>query len=57
MREFDELQGLDIGHATSPLGSGGMRSKVVAAEMATAAGIPTVIAGGLEAGTIARGEP
>jgi glutamate 5-kinase len=27
-------------------GSGGMRSKVVAAEMATAAGIPTVIAAG-----------
>ena len=37
-------QALEIGHATSPLGSGGMRSKVVAAEMATAAGIPTVIA-------------
>src|SRR5918911_21075 len=50
--EFDELQGLDIGHATSPLGSGGMRSKVVAAEMATAAGIPTVVAGGLAPGTI-----
>ena len=33
---------LEIGHATSPLGSGGMRSKVVAAEMATAAGISTV---------------
>src|SRR5947199_10109274 len=31
---FDALQELDIGHATSPLGSGGMRSKVVAAEMA-----------------------
>ena len=46
-----ELDGLDIGHATSPLGSGGMRSKVVAAEMATAAGIPTVIASGLEPGT------
>ena len=30
---------LEIGHAPSPLGSGGMRSKVVAAEMATAAGI------------------
>ncbi len=30
-----------------------MRSKVVAAEMATAAGIPTVIAGGLEPGMIA----
>ncbi len=50
--EFDQLQGLDIGHQTSPLGSGGMRSKVVAAEMATAAGIPTVIAGGLRAGNI-----
>src|SRR5437660_6364923 len=52
--EFEDLDGLDIGHATSPLGSGGMRSKVVAAEMATAAGIPTVIAGGLEPGTIAQ---
>jgi glutamate 5-kinase len=30
----------------SPLGKGGMRSKVVAAEVAAAAGIPTVIAGG-----------
>jgi glutamate 5-kinase len=57
--EFDELQGLDIGHATSALGTGGMRSKVVAAEMATAAGIATVVASGLEPGTIlaaARGE-
>ncbi len=50
--EFDALEELDIGHATSPLGSGGMRSKVVAAEMATAAGIPTVIASGLRPGTI-----
>src|ERR671916_2648982 len=47
---LDELQ---IGHELSPLGSGGMRSKVVAAEMATAAGIPTVIASGLAPGTIA----
>ena len=39
-----QLGGLAIGHEVSPLGSGGMRSKVVAAEMATAAGIPTVIA-------------
>src|SRR3954469_18112794 len=37
--EFEALDGLRIGHDTSPLGSGGMRSKVVAAEMATAAGI------------------
>ena len=47
---FEELDSLAIGHATSPLGSGGMRSKVVAAEMATAAGIPTVIASGLVPG-------
>jgi glutamate 5-kinase len=58
--DFEALAGLEIGHNTSPLGSGGMRSKVVAAEMATAAGIPTVIASGLSAGTIpaaAAGEP
>jgi glutamate 5-kinase len=58
--DFSVLDGLDIGLAPSPLGSGGMRSKVVAAEMATAAGIPTVIAGGLQPGSItqaAAGEP
>jgi len=44
--DFDALGDLEIGHTTSPLGSGGMRSKVVAAEMATAAGIPTVICNG-----------
>jgi len=47
------LRELEIGHTTSPLGSGGMRSKVVAAEMATAAGIPTVICNGLVPGTLA----
>jgi glutamate 5-kinase len=52
VRSFEALEHLDIGHASSPLGSGGMRSKVVAAEMATAAGIATVIASGLDAGTI-----
>ncbi len=50
--DFNALQGLDISQAASPLGSGGMRSKVVAAEMATAAGIPTVIAGGLTPGAL-----
>jgi glutamate 5-kinase len=58
--DFGALTGLDIGHTTSALGTGGMRSKVVAAEMATAAGVPVVIAGGLTAGTITRaaaGEP
>jgi glutamate 5-kinase len=52
VHDFDALSALDIGHATSPLGSGGMRSKVVAAEMATAAGIPAVVASGLAPGTI-----
>jgi glutamate 5-kinase len=50
--DFSALDPLDIGQTASALGSGGMRSKVVAAEMATAAGIPTVIASGLAAGTI-----
>jgi glutamate 5-kinase len=56
----ESLQQLHIGHAPSPLGSGGMRSKVVAAEMASAAGIPAVIGSGLVQGVIARalaGEP
>ena len=48
------LEGMQIGHATSPLGSGGMRSKVVAAEMATAAGIATVIANGLRPDALGR---
>jgi glutamate 5-kinase len=52
VQSFASLQDLEIGHTTSPLGSGGMRSKVVAAEMATAAGIGTVICNGLRAGTL-----
>jgi glutamate 5-kinase len=48
------IRELDIGHAPTPLGSGGMRSKVVAAEMASAAGIATVIGSGLVPGVIAR---
>jgi glutamate 5-kinase len=58
--DFDLLEELDITQGTSPLGSGGMRSKVVAAEMATAAGIATVIASGLREEAILRateGEP
>jgi glutamate 5-kinase len=50
--DFSALEDLEIGHTTSPLGSGGMRSKVVAAEMATAAGIPTVICNGVRAGAL-----
>jgi len=58
--DYEALGALQIGHAVSPLGSGGMRSKVVAAEMATAAGIRAVIANGFEPGVLARawdGEP
>jgi glutamate 5-kinase len=49
-----ELAEFEIGHEPSPLGSGGMRSKVVAAEMATAAGIATVIASGITPGALPR---
>ena len=52
--DFAALEELEIGHTTSPLGSGGMRSKVVAADMATAAGIPTVICNGAARGGAAR---
>jgi glutamate 5-kinase len=50
--DFETLQGIDAAHTTSPLGSGGMRSKVVAADMATAAGIRTVICSGVRAGAL-----
>src|ERR1039458_2730995 len=52
--DFAALQELEIGHTTSPLGSGGMRSKVVAADMATAAGIATTICNGLSEDALAR---
>ncbi len=59
--DFEAVQAASqIGHAVSPLGSGGMRSKVVAAEMATAAGTETVICSGFEPGSVlgaAAGEP
>src|SRR3954451_21677559 len=57
--DFAALEEMDIGHAGTALGSGGMRSKVVAAEMATAAGIETLISTGLRPGAVAeaaRGE-
>ena len=60
VREFEALEALDVGVSTSPLGSGGMKSKVVAAEMATAAGIPTVVCSGFEPagiGAAVAGEP
>jgi glutamate 5-kinase len=50
--DYEALEEIEIGHETSPLGSGGMRSKVVAADMATAAGIRTVICNGLRPGAL-----
>ena len=50
--DFAELDGLEIGDRTSAFGSGGMRSKVAAAEMAGEAGIAARICNGTEAGTL-----
>jgi glutamate 5-kinase len=50
--DFSELEGLAIGSRTSAFGTGGMRSKVAAAEMASEAGIPATICNGTEAGTL-----
>ncbi len=46
------LDGVDTGASGSPWGSGGMRSKVVAAEMARAGGAGCVIANGGRSGAI-----
>jgi glutamate 5-kinase len=50
--DFRQLEGLEIGDRTSVFGSGGMRSKVAAAEMASEAGIPAVICNGTKPGTL-----
>ncbi|HEY2766780.1 MAG TPA: glutamate 5-kinase [Solirubrobacteraceae bacterium] len=52
VHDAEELHKLDIGSTTSPLGSGGMRSKVLAAEIAGAAGIPAVICNGTKVGAL-----
>ena len=57
--DFEQLEALQIEQSSSGVGSGGMRSKVVAAEMATAAGIEAVIVNGTEHGPMGaalRGE-
>ncbi|MBI5106196.1 MAG: glutamate 5-kinase [Solirubrobacterales bacterium] len=58
IREVTDYEALDaqadVDQTTSSLGSGGMRSKVVAAEMATAAGIPAAIVNGLRPDAIAH---
>src|SRR5207344_846873 len=49
VEDFSELEGLEIGGRTSAFGSGGMHSKVAAAEMASEAGTPAVICNGTSA--------
>ena len=50
MHDIAELRRYEIGMSRSHIGSGGMRSKVLCAEMATSAGIPVVICNGTEPG-------
>jgi glutamate 5-kinase len=50
--DFTALQGMEIGARTSAFGSGGMRSKVAAAEMAAESGIPATICNGTKEGTL-----
>src|SRR3954449_776092 len=53
VEDFSELHDTArIGDRTSAFGSGGMRSKVAAAEMASEAGIPAVICNGTKQGTL-----
>ena len=52
VEDFSELGRYEIGDRTSPYGSGGMRSKVAAAEMATSAGIEVVVCDGTAVGTL-----
>jgi glutamate 5-kinase len=53
VEDFSTLSGMEIGDRTSAFGSGGMRSKVAAAEMASESGIPAVICNGTTPGTLA----
>lgn len=52
--DFSQLESLAIGDSATAIGSGGMRSKVVAAEIATAGGIEVVVCSGKKEGAIGR---
>jgi glutamate 5-kinase len=52
VEDFAELARYEIGDRASTYGSGGMRSKVAAAEMATSAGIDVVVCDGTSDGTL-----
>jgi glutamate 5-kinase len=50
--DLSQVEALDIDDRTSAFGSGGMKSKVAAAEMAGDAGIPSIICNGITPGTL-----
>lgn len=52
VEDFAVLAEMEIGDRTSAFGSGGMRSKVAAAEMAAESGIPATICNGTKTGTL-----
>ncbi len=52
--DLAQIGKLDVSSRTSAFGSGGMKSKVAAAEMAGDAGIPSVICNGTTAGTLVK---
>lgn len=52
--DFDQLSILEIDDRTSAFGSGGMRSKIAAAEMASEAGIEAIICSGITPKTLER---
>jgi len=54
VEDFGLLADMEIGDRTSAFGSGGMRSKVAAAEMAAESGIPATICNGTVEGILSR---
>jgi len=52
--DFAQLADMEIGGSASAVGSGGMRSKIAAAEIATAGGIPVVVCSGKKDGAVGR---
>ncbi|MEI6447578.1 MAG: glutamate 5-kinase [Actinomycetes bacterium] len=50
--DMSQIEGFEVSQRPGEYGSGGMRSKVVAAEMATSAGVETIVAPGGSAGSL-----
>jgi glutamate 5-kinase len=60
LSDFADVEQLGVGAGTSRWGTGGMRSKLIAADIATAAGIPAVVCSGISEDAldaVLRGEP